>query len=56
MKQLLSETVKNRKYRGELTIGDIVLLEGDNVPADLRIIESHDLLIDESAMTGESFP
>lgn len=42
---------------GELTIGDIVLLEeGNNVPADLRIIESHDLLIDESAMTGESFP
>ena len=42
---------------GELTIGDIVLLEeGDNVPADLRIIESYDLLIDESAMTGESLP
>jgi Ca2+-transporting ATPase len=42
---------------GELTLGDIVLLEeGDNVPADLRIIESHDLLIDESAMTGESLP
>ncbi|CEA14897.1 calcium-translocating P-type ATPase, PMCA-type [Methanobacterium formicicum] len=42
---------------GELTMGDIVLLEeGDNVPADLRIIESYDLLIDESAMTGESLP
>jgi len=42
---------------GELTLGDIVLLEeGDNVPADLRIIESYDLLIDESAMTGESLP
>lgn len=39
----------------ELTLGDIVLLEeGDNVPADLRIIESYDLLIDESSMTGES--
>lgn len=41
----------------ELTLGDVVLLEeGDKVPADLRIIESHDLLIDESAMTGESLP
>ncbi|BDZ70729.1 calcium-transporting P-type ATPase, PMR1-type [Methanobacterium petrolearium] len=41
----------------ELTLGDIVLLEeGDNVPADLRIIKSYDLLIDESAMTGESLP
>lgn len=40
---------------GELTLGDVVLLEeGDNVPADLRIIESYDLLVDESAMTGES--
>jgi len=42
---------------GELTLGDVVLLEeGDNVPADLRIIESYDLLVDESAMTGESLP
>ncbi|WP_308571485.1 calcium-transporting P-type ATPase, PMR1-type [uncultured Methanobacterium sp.] len=41
----------------ELTLGDIVLLEeGDKVPADLRIIESYDLLINESAMTGESLP
>lgn len=42
---------------GELTLGDVVLLEeGDNVPADLRVIESYDLLVDESAMTGESLP
>ncbi len=42
---------------GELTPGDIVLLEeGDKVPADLRIIESYDLLVDESSMTGESLP
>ena len=39
----------------ELTIGDIVLLEsGDKVSADMRIIESHNLMIDEAILTGES--
>ncbi|HMK53985.1 MAG TPA: calcium-translocating P-type ATPase, PMCA-type [Methanobacteriaceae archaeon] len=42
---------------GELTLGDVVLMEeGDNIPADMRIIESYDLLVDESALTGESLP
>ncbi len=41
----------------ELVVGDIVILEaGDYVPADLRIIESHSLRIEESALTGESVP
>ena len=34
--------------------GDIVFLRaGDKVPADARIIESHDLKINESSLTGE---
>jgi Ca2+-transporting ATPase len=37
--------------------GDIVLIkEGDSVPADLRILKSSNLMIDESSLTGESLP
>ena len=39
----------------ELTIGDFVLLEsGDKISADLRIVEAHNFMIDESILTGES--
>lgn len=39
----------------ELVVGDIVLLSsGDKVSADSRIIESHNLTVNESILTGES--
>jgi Ca2+-transporting ATPase len=42
---------------GEVVIGDVLILEtGDRVAADARVIDSTDLQIDESALTGESDP
>lgn len=40
-----------------LVPGDIVLLEaGDKVAADLRLIETHNLSVEEAILTGESVP
>lgn len=40
-----------------LVVGDIVLIEaGDYIPADIRILESVNLKVDESALTGEAVP
>ncbi len=41
----------------DLVIGDIILLEeGDKISADARLIESSDLQVDQSTLTGESNP
>ena len=47
---------KNKIINSEdLVVGDIVLLEsGDKISADMRIIESSNLTVDESILTGES--
>ncbi len=48
---------KQRVDARDLIPGDIVLLQsGDKVPADMRLLRSRELQIDESALTGESIP
>jgi cation-transporting P-type ATPase I len=42
---------------GELVRGDVVLLmPGDVVPADCRVVETESLEVDASSLTGESLP
>ncbi len=39
----------------EITVGDVIILSaGGMIPADLRIIESKDLYVNQSAITGEA--
>jgi len=44
------------KIKSEFMVpGDIVLLEaGNNIPADIRLIKSYEINVDESILTGES--
>lgn len=49
--------VKNELELKDVVPGDIVYLSaGDVIPADIRIITSKDLFIDQSLLTGESLP
>ncbi|MCW4018309.1 MAG: cation-translocating P-type ATPase [Candidatus Bathyarchaeota archaeon] len=48
---------ENSVPASELVPGDVILLyTGDKIPADARLLEVHNLKIDEAALTGESAP
>ncbi|OQO69564.1 ATPase [Enterococcus villorum] len=52
---IFTEGVKHSIPANELVLGDIVVLEaGGIVPVDLRLIEVHDFMVEEAALTGES--
>ncbi|NIM59418.1 MAG: HAD-IC family P-type ATPase, partial [Candidatus Aminicenantes bacterium] len=64
LKKLISHKAKVLRDGGFVNIfathvvpGDIVNLEaGNRIPADLRVIDSNNLKVDEAVLTGESVP
>src|SRR5450756_2602326 len=54
---VIRDGARKRIAGREVVRGDaVVLAEGDRVPADAVLVQSHDLQIDESLLTGESVP
>jgi Mg2+-importing ATPase len=54
---VLRDGVKREVKLSEIVPGDVVYLSaGDIVPADARILTAKDLFLNQSALTGESFP
>ena len=55
--RVLRDGCEMRISASDLVVGDVVLMQaGDRVPADLRLVDCHDLRIDEAHLTGESLP
>ena len=55
--QILRESLPTYIAARDLVPGDIILLkQGDNIPADARVVESVSMEVDESLLTGESLP
>ncbi len=54
---VIREGVRQEVDASQLTVGDLVCLEaGCQVPADLRLIRTSSLKVEESSLTGESLP
>ena len=54
---VIRDGVEIRIAGADVVRGDLVILaEGDRVPADATVVAAHDLMADESLLTGESAP
>ena len=54
---VLRDNVKQEVNLSQIVPGDIIYLSaGDIAPADARVITAKDLFMNQSALTGESFP
>ncbi|MGD6853415.1 MAG: HAD-IC family P-type ATPase, partial [Candidatus Bathyarchaeia archaeon] len=54
---VLRDNIKQEIKLPEIVPGDLIYLSaGDITPADARVINAKDLFINQSALTGESFP
>jgi len=54
---VLRDNIKSEVKLSEIVPGDIIYLSaGDITPADARVVTAKDLFINQSALTGESFP
>lgn len=55
--KVIRENITLELNAEELVPGDIIILEAGNfVPADCRLIQSHNLKVEESSLTGETEP
>lgn len=54
---VLRDGIKKEISHSGLVVGDVVLLSvGDIVPADCRLLSANDFLVNQSSLTGESYP
>ncbi|MEM3369766.1 MAG: magnesium-translocating P-type ATPase [Candidatus Micrarchaeia archaeon] len=57
MVDVIRDGRKEEIHVADVVPGDVIMLSaGDIVPADARVISAKDLFVDQSALTGESFP
>ncbi len=53
--RVIRDGVETKVHTGDIVPGDIIVIEeGDNIPADARLIEAQELRVNNSAFSGES--